>query len=475
VEVAKEMGKNYKPFPGLTAEEFINAYSLDTREGFLGFINGLQGDFCEPHDFNIIDGKLITRQDNPGLYQQEYEVVNGEFWAFVFDEDNFGVRQVKIENGKLISPEGIQNAIQGVPIIKEGESKVSDIAQANPEEHNSLMEPDVVNWHPRNVRASFTAIGKTGDERIILLTLVEESGDFHQIMLQEFAETLIKLGAEEAILLGGGADARQYLQGRPPLTKNEPYYISYGHPASRTAKGKVETIEETEAPKERPITSYITFWDKGAGTESLPAKIQARRLYKELAETITTGDENVTAYTVEPDSVGYDAASGHILSENETDTAVELLVEGVEAQMSGAQFAAEIIGENFYSEKLNEIEQDLIAKFAGEKARLQRENKSIYAVLLHPEPFGEEAEKIKAEIRDKIGFDYVFAYADMEEFQEDINKLPDELVTIINWGVEGVDLNKLAEGWPIKESYEGEKLAVLTTVADTAKKLHIWL
>ncbi len=170
----------------------------DARLGLA--MHSFQTNFWEPQGFLVTRGRLVALRGV--AWGREPEV-------FVLDAGRFGLRRLSLADG-IPQAQGIQEAIPGPVLVRAGRNVSGEIQQG------SVDWPDAnaVRWDPRTTTAAFSALGRTADDRLIFLSLVgEPQTGLRQATVGDMAQAMTKLGATEAVLLGGSMDVQQWVVG----------------------------------------------------------------------------------------------------------------------------------------------------------------------------------------------------------------------------------------------------------------------
>lgn len=162
-------------------------------------VNGLQMNFWERAAFVIKDSKLMAMADARWSEAP---------WVFVLDVEQSGLRRLPLEEGRPVA-DGVREAIPGPVLIRGGQDVSAEIRQY----HEGQPDPNRVRWDPATTRAAFSALGKTADGRLIWLALGgrDDGHGVGRVSVQDVAQAMRRLGAVEAILLGGSMDVQQWV------------------------------------------------------------------------------------------------------------------------------------------------------------------------------------------------------------------------------------------------------------------------
>lgn len=217
---------------GMSLLDYIDPIKRQARqlereelEHILVACNTVHTNFVRGNGFVISEGKLIHKPDGAiGIDGKEYISLNGRYDCLILAPLPAKVHSVLIEKNRLRSDSAIELAISGPQIIKHRCSTVQCIPVRT--RHRGQTIGNEINYSPYYDRTSFTCFGITGGGELIILSMF--AGDAHEqsghryyvsqpnvgITLNEMAELLIQLGAEEAIAGGGSGDTQQYIKGQ---------------------------------------------------------------------------------------------------------------------------------------------------------------------------------------------------------------------------------------------------------------------
>lgn len=96
-----------------------------------------------------------------------------------------------------MAAEGIQEAIAGPVLVRDGGDVSSEIRQYKPEDAD--RDPGQVRWDPATTAAAFSAIGRTADNRLVALSLTgvydDVSRGIRQATVADMAQAMIALVA----------------------------------------------------------------------------------------------------------------------------------------------------------------------------------------------------------------------------------------------------------------------------------------
>ena len=166
----------------------------------LFLMNSLQTNFWEPQGFLVSDGKLVAV---PNVQWSKGPTL------FVLDAGGTGLKQVPLVGG-LPDVAGIGEAVVGPVLVANGQDLSGSISQYQP----GSPDPNGVRWDPKTAIAAFSAIGRTAEGRLIFLALAgNPDKGVQEVTIGEVARAMIKLGAVEAVLLGGSMDVQQWVAG----------------------------------------------------------------------------------------------------------------------------------------------------------------------------------------------------------------------------------------------------------------------
>ena len=237
--------KEFKPFPGISFQEWINY--VKSKGDVLFVSNATHGGFFTRTDFMIIDGKLIMKPVC-GVVENKYKAVTGgPFYVFSFDKGDIGVKSLMFENGKLdIIGQKIKIGMSGVALVLDGQDVTKDIKGI--EDGKLEINGYTVPWsNPQSQNAAMSAVGKDRDGNIIFIHMAGDPNEKGEITFSELAYILIKMGVREAIALGASADVNQLVKGDSDI----PYVQAKAREGS--------SITKEDYPNGRPLAGIIVI------------------------------------------------------------------------------------------------------------------------------------------------------------------------------------------------------------------------
>jgi len=179
--------------------------------------NSLQSNFKGAPQFLIVEGELIRKHDGVrSIAESVYHPLSGMYAVLVLDKNRPSIRRVSVANNTLLDID-IENAIAGPELVVDGQD-VSDRIRLSTDERGpnpTGCTNDLLDWDPRQVRASFSAIGIKEDGSIVMLSIAGDPGlypNITEITISDLAEAMLGLDVKDAILLGGSGDVQQWVK-----------------------------------------------------------------------------------------------------------------------------------------------------------------------------------------------------------------------------------------------------------------------
>ncbi len=210
-------------------------------------MNGLQMNFWEDAAFLVVNGYPVST--TRGRWAEAP-------WVFVLDAEQPGLRQLPLEGGRPVA-DGIREAIPGPVLVRDSHDVSAEIRQYPEGQPN----PNQVRWDPTTTHAAFSALGKTADQQLIWLALGgrDDPRGAGRASVQDVAQAMLKLGAVEAILLGGSMDVQQWLpaDGATPGVLGR--HIQPPHNAERRLNSAILVYASARQPDETFVQQVQGF------------------------------------------------------------------------------------------------------------------------------------------------------------------------------------------------------------------------
>ncbi|MDQ2696274.1 MAG: phosphodiester glycosidase family protein [Pseudomonadota bacterium] len=222
--------------------------------------NTVHANFVRPNGFVVCNHVLVAKPagyDALGLDCDAFMPLHGSYTALLLDDHGARVESVRLDAGCVVPPLPAW-AVSGPALVRNG----ADVSRQLPfrprpgtslpadfaARHPGLRLPpgptrgDEVNFPPPLTKTSFTAFGVDPQGRLICVSLFEgqrgeDGGGNLGVSVHELAALLGELGAVDAILGGGGADAQQFLRGDRPQHLTAPLRA---RPPGQGARAEVE-------------------------------------------------------------------------------------------------------------------------------------------------------------------------------------------------------------------------------------------
>lgn len=240
-EEEEKKGKEYKPRPGMTIEEFVKEYGSDD---LIFTSNGTQVVWNFRNGFLISEGRLMAKPaDVPCLFEDEGIIpLNGEFT--VFNLDNGCLETIEIANNEL-KTKIRGSALPGAPIVQNGRFVPPQYSGKRTPPQNNQVAFDY-----KIVPAAWVVVGTRGDGST---TFVHSFGD---LMLKDFVEEVVirELNLRYAVLLGGSADSQCYIFGqKSKAARKRPHPDDWRDPEYPRKLGQIVAVYKASEIKRFPV------------------------------------------------------------------------------------------------------------------------------------------------------------------------------------------------------------------------------
>ena len=217
--------------------------------------NTLQTNFVRSNGFVINDGNVIAKPlYAPGRDDPRYVElgVAGEYTCLLVRGSGADAR-AEVKTVYVLDPEGKATdpplpaeacGIASPRLVREGEPVPLQVHPPPFRDRSGCLHGDWVPWDPDETATSFTAFGVAESGRVLLVTsLFEGEWGVHTaqnrgVRARVMAELLIRHGAHDAILGGGGADTQQFVHGRSPRFRAGPVRAK----SPSASRGEVEGV-----------------------------------------------------------------------------------------------------------------------------------------------------------------------------------------------------------------------------------------
>jgi hypothetical protein len=197
--------------------------SEDELKRCLFACNTIHTNFVRGNGFVIVDGKLIHKPEGAiALDGEQYLPLDGTYSCMIISPDPLAVKNLTINKNSIQGKNNISLAISGPQIVSNGKNVVKRVP-VRTKEHGQTVGNEI-NYSPFHDRTSFTAFGITDKGTLIVVSMFSgnsvQKGDLvifkaaknKGITVNEMANLLIELGAEEGIAGGGSGDTQQYIK-----------------------------------------------------------------------------------------------------------------------------------------------------------------------------------------------------------------------------------------------------------------------
>jgi hypothetical protein len=206
---------------------------LESRPGGAGAgepifaCNALHTNFVRGSGFVIERGQLFCKPPGAtGLDGDAYQPLDGDYTCLALAPGPPRLAILRLQGNRLLDP-APWRAISGPAMVRGGRNSAARIPARLPAAGQTHL--DEINFNPRGPeRAAFTALGVDRCGRLIAASAfggkrtligadleIFSPGAEDGLTLEQMAEVMLALGAEDAILGGGSGDAQQFLRGQP--------------------------------------------------------------------------------------------------------------------------------------------------------------------------------------------------------------------------------------------------------------------
>ena len=217
--------------------------------------NTLQTNFVRSNGFVIHGGQVIAKplyapgRDDPGYVELG---VAGEYTCLLVRGSGVDAR-AEVKTVYVLDPEGKATdpplpagacGIASPRLVREGQPVTLHVHPPPFRDRSGCLHGDWVPWDPDETATSFTAFGVADSGRVLLMASLFEgewgvdTAQNKGVRARVMAELLIRHGAHDAILGGGGADTQQFVHGRSPRFRAGPVRAK----SPSASRGEVEGI-----------------------------------------------------------------------------------------------------------------------------------------------------------------------------------------------------------------------------------------
>lgn len=213
--------------------------------------NTLQTNFIRSNGFVVIDGQVVAKPLHaPGRDDLDYVTfgIAGDYTCLLVAGTTANVISVSVldPKGEATDPPLPEKSfgLASPRLVSKGQPTALERHDAPFRDQNRRLNGDWVDWDPDTTATSFTAFGVDETGKLLIMASVFEgewgvdTSEGRGILPKVMAELLIKHGAHDAILGGGGSDTQQFVHGRYPRFRNGPVRSK----APSASRGEVEGI-----------------------------------------------------------------------------------------------------------------------------------------------------------------------------------------------------------------------------------------